>query len=110
MQTYVWGILISAFILDVIKHNLGVGSTNENQTESDYAQNSYQTHSRKPHDYQNSKNFESSEPKLEGMKIKLEGQDEIPIEYDSSPSVISNKKHKPSNNDKLVLRFQYCTS
>ncbi len=108
MQTYVWGILISTFILDVIKNNLGVGS--ENKIENDYTQNSHQTYSREPHDYQNSKKFENSEPKLEGMKIKLEGQDEIPIEYDSSPSVISNKKHKPLNYDKVVLRFQYCTS
>ncbi len=63
MYTYVWGILISAFVIDILKHNYQKEMT-ENKT--------------------NSQPFPGPE-KESGMQIKLDGQQDLEVKYDGRP-------------------------
>jgi hypothetical protein len=114
MQIYVWGILISTFILDVLKNNLGGGQKSKSISE-EVAQHNYEKNYQD--NYASSKfqdNDVIPESDIGGMKIKLNGEEELPIQYESTnsknrkSSTYNNYSH--SNKENVVLRIQYCTS
>jgi hypothetical protein len=82
MQSYVWGILISAFIIDILKNSVSFTSVAEKD------------------DKLVEKNIE---PISEGIKVKLEDQKELKVEYDRKPNI-------QNFNENLVIIIQYCTS
>jgi hypothetical protein len=81
MNNYIWGVFISAFILDVIIKYSSGGDPTSNST----------THSSIQSD-------PSPKEQYEGMKIKLEGDKDIPVKYDG-------KVYRDS--DKVQIHVQY---
>jgi hypothetical protein len=84
MQTYVWGILLSAFLLDILKNSLNtVGENSSNSTEEKFDDNTQKENS--------------------GIKVKLDNNEELKVKYEGEIQV--NKLN--TNN---VIKIQYCTS
>lgn len=95
MQTYVWGVLISAFLLDVLKNNFSGGGYESESEEK----------------IKNHKPQRSSQPSYEpGMKVKLDEQQDLRVEYEGSERV--NKYTFPTayGADNVKIKVLYCTS
>ena len=111
MQIYVWGILISTFILDVLKNNLG-GGHNSKRIPEDVFKNKH--HSNDDYDsIPSNSNDVVTQEDIGGMKIKLNGEEELSLQYESN----TLNQQKPSYNnfsnnikENVVIRIQYCTS
>lgn len=112
MQIYVWGILISTFILDVLKNNQG-GGHNSKRISEDVFQNKYHSNNDNYDSRPSQANDVVSQEDIGGMKIKLNGEEELPLQYESN----TLNQQKPSYNnfssnskENVVIRIQYCTS
>jgi hypothetical protein len=77
MYTFVWGILISAFIVDILRSKIDLSTKMTEKI-----------------------NLPEEEPgpASTGMKIKIEGEKELEVKYDSKLK------------ENVIIKIMYCTS
>ena len=116
MQTYVWGVLILAFLLDVLRYNIDRGGGGEKITkDSNY--NTNQESENIINDTENIENQYSKSNSDSGMKIKLDGNQDLKVQYEGENveqiQNLNNLENLNINNNsynKINLKILYCTS
>lgn len=102
MQTYLWGVLVAAFIIDIIRLKSSTSSISA------------------PPETQEKTDIPEIDPIIEPMKIK-EGDEELEVSYSSSTNDESiptipkknkkkNKKSKNISSEIIHLHIQLCLS
>jgi hypothetical protein len=104
MQQYIWGILLGAFVLDIIKNLYSEPSVTEEYVERP-PHSSHQSNYNSKNNKKNRNGMDEEDLHIsEGMKIKLDNGQEAKIEYDR-PSPY--KSSKVGQNINLKILYWY---